>query len=141
MYRFICVVAGSVVPLTVKSSQSVTVSGAVIVGGQSKVILTDAPGSDSEDSCPSIIAVAVRVKSPLPKAGSVGSSIISHVAGSPSPPGVMSVVLVKRFPSMYRFICVVAGFALPLTIKSSQSVTVSGAVIVGGQSYCNRYLV
>ena len=90
--------------------------------------------SDGEDSCPSIIAVAVRVKSPLPKAGSVGSSIISHVAGSPSPPGVMSVVLVKRFPSMYRFICVVAGSVVPLTVKSSQSVTVSGAVIVGGQS-------
>ena len=30
MYRFICVVAGSVVPLTVKSSQSVTFQGQLL---------------------------------------------------------------------------------------------------------------
>ncbi len=130
-YRFTVVVAGSVVPLIVKSSQSVTDSGkSVIVGGQSMSILT-ITSFDAEDSCPSITAVATMVCSPLPR--TVGSIVIDHVE-SPSP-GVMVVVLPMRVSPSYRFTVVVAGSVVPLIVKSSQSVTDSGkSVIAGGQS-------
>ena len=52
----------------------------------------------------------------------VGSSVIDHVAGSPSLAGIIAVVLRKGLSSMNRFISVVAGSVVPLTIKSSQSV-------------------
>ena len=119
------------VPLIVKSSQSVTDSGkSVIVGGQSMSILTTT-SFDAEDSCPSITAVATMVCGPLPRA--VGSIVIDHVE-SPSP-GVMVVVMPMRVSPSYRFTVVVAGSVVSLIVKSSQSVTDSGkSVIVGGQS-------
>src|SRR5678816_524503 len=130
-YRFTLEVAGSVVPVTVKSSQLVTSSGWSIVGGQSKFILK-VTGSDSEDSTPSIIAVAVMVWSPLPR--TVGSSVIDHGTFVPAgSPGVRSTKPMRVAPS-YRFTLEVAGSVVPVTVKSSQLVTSSGWSIVGGQS-------
>src|SRR5688572_29934291 len=108
------------VPLTVSgSSHSVVVpsAGSSITGGQSKVIVK-VTASDSEDSSPSITAVATMVCSPLPK--TVGSIVIDHVE-SPSP-GVMVVVLPMRVSPSYRFTVVVAGSVVPLIVKSSHSV-------------------
>ena len=85
MNRFISVVAGSVVPLTVSwSSQSVMSAGSVIVGGQFKVILTDTT-SDRSVSSSSIIAMTLKVWTPLPNGGSVCRiSVIDHAVGYPS---------------------------------------------------------
>ena len=80
--------------------------------------------------------MTLKVWTPLPNRGSIsGSSVIDHVAGSPSELGGVMVGSVEwRLSSMNRFISVVAGSVVPLIVSwSSQLVMSAGSVIVGGQ--------
>ena len=69
MNRFISVVAGSLVSLTVKSSQSVTVCNIGLLSVDSPRSILTNTGADGVVSSPSIIAMTLKVWTPLPRTG------------------------------------------------------------------------